>query len=212
MIRRQNAKDWRTLSPVIDGRGQRRSCMHALCIAVTVAFVTAGSAIAAAAEHQRMLPKPTLVWAAAQLVPSPGLQIIQQHAYFSMRWQITPVLYSFGVRREVNPWRVLIAEPNLRQGGSIELFLSPEYTAFPGDLSGKWGLRSGVRSYVPLVEHGEGLSLSIGGSHAFFRGQHSIGFEAGAYVLFGILGLQVTYTPKLFGSEAWMASLRIRYF
>jgi hypothetical protein len=39
-----------------------------------------------------------------------------------------------------------------------------------------------------------------------------MGLEAGAYLLFGFLGLQVTYTPKVLGSEAWMASFRIRYF
>jgi hypothetical protein len=171
-----------------------------------------GWASKAAAEHQPKLPKPTLLWAATQLIPSPGMNIVRQDPYFTLRWQITPVLYSFGVRSRVNPWRLFIAEPLVRQGGSIELFLSPEYTAMPGEILAKWGLRSGVRSYFPIVEHGEGFSLSIGGSHAIFRGQHSVGFEAGAYVLFGFLGFQVTYTPKLLGSESWMASCRLRYF
>lgn len=164
------------------------------------------------AEHRPTLPAPTLVWAATQLLPSPGVFVVRQDPYFTMRWQITPLLYSFGVRREVNPWRVLLAEPNVRQSGSLEIFLSPEYVAYPGEFINRWALRSGVRSYFPLVENGEGLSMSIGGSHAYFRGRHTMGFEAGAYVLFGFLGLQVTYTPKLFGAEAWMASLRIRYF
>lgn len=166
----------------------------------------------AAAEHQPMLPKPTLLWAATQLIPSPGLHVVRQNPYFTLRWQITPVLYSFGVRPQVNPWRLFIAEPLVRQGGSIELFISPEYTAIPGEILAKWGVRSGVRSYFPIVEHGEGLSFSIGASHAYFQGQNSVGFEGGAYVLFGFLGFQMTYTPRLLGTEAWMASCRIRYF
>jgi hypothetical protein len=112
----------------------------------------------------------------------------------------------------VNPWRFFIAEPFVRQSGSIELFVSPEYTAYPGAIRDKWGIRSGIRSYFPLVEHGEGLSVSLGASHLYFHGAHSVGFEAGAYVLFGFLGLQMTYTPRLLGSEAWLASLRLRYF
>ena len=164
------------------------------------------------AERRPILPTPTLIWAAAQVIPSPGLQVIRREAYFTMRWQVTPLLYSFGVRREVNPWRVLLAEPNVRHSGSIEVFLSPEYTSYLGDIQNKWAIRSGVRSYFPVVENGEGLSISLGGSHSYFNGQHSVGFEVGTYVLFGILGLQVTYTPKLLGAESWMASFRVRYF
>lgn len=140
------------------------------------------------------------------------MHVLQGAPYFTLRWQVTPLLYSFGVRREVNPWRILIVEPNVRQSGSIEVFVSPEYTGYPGSFRDKWGVRSGLRSYFPLVENGEGLSVSVGASHLYFQGQHSMGLEAGAYVLFGFLGLQMTYTPRLLGAEAWMASLRIRYF
>lgn len=181
-------------------------------LAVLMLLAALGFSPPAFAEHRPTLPKPTLLWAATQLLPSPGLHVIRQDAYFTMRWQITPLLYGFGTRRQVNPWRLLIVEPFVRQGGSIELFVSPEFTAYPGKTIDKWGLRSGVRSYFPIVEHGEGLSVSIGASHLYFHGAHSTGFEAGAYALFGFVGLQVTYSPRLLGSEAWMASLRLRYF
>jgi hypothetical protein len=181
-------------------------------ISSALLLIALGFSLPAFAEHRPSLPTPTLLWSAAQLVPSPGLHVIRQQAYFTMRWQITPLLYSFGMRRQVNPWRVLIAEPLARQGGSIELFVSPEYTAYPGKMIDKWGLRSGIRSYFPLVEHGDGLSVSVGASHLYFHGAHSAGFEVGAYALFGLLGLQMTFTPRLLGSEAWMASLRVRYF
>jgi len=181
-------------------------------ISRAVLLATLGFSSPAFAEDWSRVPKPTLLWTATQLLPSPGLHVIRQDAYFTMRWQITPLLYSFRLRRQLNPWRFLIVEPLVRQGGSIELFVSPEFTAYPGKTLDKWGLRSGIRTYFPLVEQGEGLSISLGASHLYFHGEHSMGIEAGAYVLFGFLGLQVTYSPRLLGAEAWMASLRVRYF
>jgi hypothetical protein len=181
-------------------------------VAFPVMLTAFGFSSTALADHRPTLPAPTLIWAATQIIPSPGMHVIRHDAYFTLRWQITPLLYSFGVRRQVNPWRLLLAEPLVRQGGSIELFVSPEYTAYPGAIIDKWGIRSGVRSYFPILERGEQLSVSVGASHLYFHGQHSTGFEAGAYVLFGFLGLQMTYSPNLLGAEAWMTSLRIRYF
>src|SRR4051794_21641430 len=165
-------------------------------VAFPVVVTALGFSSTSWADHRPTLPTPTLIWAATQIIPSPGIYVIRQSPHFTLRWQITPLLYSFGVRREVNPWRLFLVEPLVRQGGSIELFVSPEYTAYPGATIDKWGIRSGVRSYFPVLEHGEGLSVSVGASHLYFHGEHSTGFEAGAYVLFGFLGLQVTYTPR----------------
>jgi len=43
------------------------------------------------------------VWAAAQLVPSPLLVIGKQHVGGRLRWQLTPLLYSFGRRTANDP-------------------------------------------------------------------------------------------------------------
>ena len=55
--------------------------------------------------------------------------------------------------------------------------------------------RVGVRSYFPVVEHGEYLSVSLGNVVLPLGGRSGVAYEAGAYVLFGIVGLQLTAAP-----------------
>jgi hypothetical protein len=155
---------------------------------------------------------PTLLWAATQLLPSPGYAYGQGSSHFDVRWQLTPLLYSWGMNRRLSPWRLFVVEPYTRQSGSIELFVSPEYvTAAGSDFADGMLLRTGVRSYFPLVEHGEYLSCSLGASHYLIDGHSGAAVEAGAYVLFGTVGLQLTYSPSRLPT-AWIATFRIRYF
>jgi hypothetical protein len=156
---------------------------------------------------------PTLPWFLTQLVPSPEIAG-GRHAgpELGMRWQVTPLLYSWGVHRGLSPWRFLVAEPLVRQSGSVELHVTPEY--FPGygsSFGDGWMARTGVRTYLPLVAHGEYLSASVGASYFHFAGRSGAAYEAGLYVLFGIVGVQVTGTPSP-GPFAWIATLRLRYF
>lgn len=151
---------------------------------------------------------PTLAWAAFQLVPSPEVAAGDGGARFGMRWQITPVLYSWGIHRGLSPWRVAVVEPNVRQSGSIELFTGPEVLTAT---AAGWGLRSGVRSYFPLIEHGEYLSVSLGASHLLLGDRSTVAGEVGAYVLFGGLGAQITLSPSG-GPASFVATLRVRYF
>jgi len=146
-----------------------------------------------------------------QLVPSPEVVNGSLGTYFGIRWQVTPLLYSFALRRGLSPWRFLVAEPFARQGGSVELFVSPEYVAFPGSLSDRALLRTGVRSYFPVLERGDYVSVSLGASHFLLDGRSGAAFEAGAYVLFGVLGAQITYSPSPL-PLTWVATLRFRYF
>lgn len=159
--------------------------------------------------------RPTLEWFLTQLVPSPELAG-GAHAgpRFGLRWQVTPLLWSWGIHRGLSPWRFLVAEPLVRQSGSIELYFSPEY--FPGwESSLGFGhqlmARTGVRTYLPLVAHGEYLSASIGASYFYFDQKSGAAFEAGLYALFGVVGIQITASPSP-GPFAWIATLRLRYF
>jgi hypothetical protein len=153
-------------------------------------------------------PRPTLVWIVTQLVPSPELAAGAGDLHFGVRWQVTPLLYSFGVQPRVSPWRTLVVEPIVRQSGSIELFFSPEL--FVGGLDGPlW--RGGVRSYFPLVAKGDELSVSLGTSYTNAAGQSGVGFEVGAYILYGTLGVQLTYDPVRSPLQ-WITTLRFRYF
>ena len=155
---------------------------------------------------------PTLLWFATQLVPSPEIAAGAGGARFGLRWQVTPLLYSWGINRRLSPWRVLVAEPYVRQSGSIEAYLSPELITGGITFSDMWLVRPGIRAYFPLVEHGEYLSVSIGTSYQRWRERSSAAFEGGVYTLFGVLGLQLTYAPGPDVPLATIATMRIRYF
>jgi hypothetical protein len=155
---------------------------------------------------------PTLAWFATQLVPSPEIAFGNGGAIFGLKWQVTPLLYSWGINRRLSPWRVLVAEPYVRQSGSVEIYVSPEYFGKGPTFEDRWLLRPGVRAYFPLLSHGEYLSISTGTSYQSFLGQKSAAFEGGVYVLFGILGLQASYAPTPRQPLETIATLRFRYF
>lgn len=157
------------------------------------------------------IPTPTVAWAIGQLVPSPGLLSSPDGLRFSLRWQVTPLLYSFGIHRGLSPWRSGVVEPLIRQAGSIEVFASPEYAAIGDRFAAHWLLRAGVRSYFPLLSEGETLSVSVGSGATLQRGELGATYEGGIYTLFGVVGLQVGYTPR-FDEGRWSFTLRLRYF
>jgi hypothetical protein len=154
---------------------------------------------------------PSLGWALWQLLPSPQLGFGDDGARFGLRWQLTPVLYSFALDSRLDRWRWLVAEPIVRHSGSIELFASPEYLALDGGIEDRFGLRGGLRAHFGLIGRGDNLSVSLGGSYFRFAEHDGVSLEAGAYILFGALGLVLTHSPG-FAPAPWLATLRLRYF
>jgi hypothetical protein len=154
---------------------------------------------------------PSLDWAVWQLIPSPELGVGGDGAVFGLRWQVTPLLYSFATDARLSRWRWLVVEPIVRHSGSVELFASPEYLALNGGIGARFGVRGGVRAYWGVLGRGDNLSLSIGSSAFHFRDVDGVSVEAGAYILFGGLGLVVTYSPG-FDAAPWLVTLRLRYF
>jgi len=156
-------------------------------------------------------PSPTLLWIGTQLVPSPEVAHGDDGFAFGLRWQLTPLLYSFGVHHRLSPWRFFVVDPFARVSGSIELYYSPEYLAIEPRFRDRYVHRAGLRSYFPLLEKGEYLSFSLGTS--YFRAEAGDGaaYEAGIYVLFGFLGLQFAYAPG-FEEARYITTLRIRSF
>lgn len=154
------------------------------------------------------------IWAATQLVPSPLFVIGQDRVGGGVRWQLTPLLYSFGIAE--SPLRSFLITPIARHSGSVELHVSPEWACCAASGS-SWLLRSGLRVYLPLLEHGEQLSWALGTS--YYRtaagtgsdGQGGFAFDAGLYTFVGVLGLTVTVSPALTGREL-ISALNIRYF
>jgi hypothetical protein len=156
-------------------------------------------------------PRPSLLWAATQLAPSPELLLGSRDGmvHSGLRWQVTPLAYSFGINRATNPWRTLVVEPLARHSGSIELYVAPELVFFDGT---KALLRPGIRAYAPLFEHGEALSVSIGSSYQRFIGRDAVALEAGVYFLFGILGVQWTQVLRRDAGFQTSLALSVRYF
>ncbi len=159
----------------------------------------------------RPFPSPTLPWLAFQLVPSPELAA-GEGAHFGLRWQLTPVLYSWGLNRRLSPWRFFVVEPLTRQSGSLELHFSPEWLDAGDGARERWFGHVGLRSYHPLVQRGENLSVSIG--TAYFRnfaGEEGVAYEAGIYALYGVLGLRLAYAPGN-ARERFVTSFVFRVF
>jgi hypothetical protein len=198
-------------SPARATRARRRVVVVALGSAL---LLVQGSVSALEAVPSPRRPSPVIaagIWTLAQLVPSPLLVIGQHHVGGGMRWQLTPLLYSFGIAER--PLRTFYVSPIARHSGAIELHGSPEWACCAADGSSSWLVRAGLRLYLPLVEHGEVLSWSLGGSYYRALGIEDGGFagDLGLYTLFGVVGLNLTVSPLLARREV-MVSLNIRYF
>lgn len=155
---------------------------------------------------------PSSLWISSQLIPSPELISIKDDGLrLGLRWQVTPLLYSFGINRKLNPWRFFVVEPLVRQNGSIELFFTPEWLNVTNKFKTNWLFRGGIRAYFPLYRRGEYLSGSLAASYYNFNGDQGVSYEAGIYLFFGILGFQVTYSPEM-KTSPWIFTLRLRYF
>lgn len=179
------------------------------------AFVLAGSLLVATRAHASAEapydkhPPPTLYWMIAQFVPSPELGFGNRYAVAGMRWQLTPLLYSFGIYRKLSPWRVFVTEPLTRVSGSLELFVAPEYLTAPAG-SNEWITRVGVHANFPLLERGERLGLTFGaGMH--WGAESGAFFEGGFTAFSGVFGLFFSYSPYLSLAPA-IVTLRVRAF
>ena len=162
-------------------------------------------------------PKPRLmspatavgVWTAAQLIPSPLFVTGKEHVGGGVRWQVTPILYSFGIAER--PWRALLVSPIARHSGSIELHVSPEWACCAPDERSSWLVRAGLRLYLPLLEHGEKLSWSVGTSYYRAAGGGGGSLDLGIFTFNGVLGLNATVSPWLTRREV-ITAFTIRLF
>jgi hypothetical protein len=149
------------------------------------------------------------LWVFAQLVPSPLYVASSDRVGGGVRWQITPLVYSFGVAAK--PVRAFVIEPVARHAGAVELYASPEWACCAPGNGTSWIARGGARLYLPLVGRGEALTGSVGGSYYRASDGSGASLEIGLHVLFTFLGFTVTVSPRLTGREV-MTALQIRYF
>ncbi len=127
----------------------------------------------------------------------------------TLAWQVTPIAYSWGVNRRVNPWRFLVVDPMARNSGSIELHFSPEW--MPSAPETHLFYRTGFRTTLPLHQHGEYVALMLGASYSRFEGKGGMVYEGGLSLLAGTLGLVFSHSPS-FPDLRYGLRLNLRYF
>ena len=164
---------------------------------------------------------PSLTWTLLQFVPSPeigggrvhrtgvdGVQADSTELAFGMRWQLTPVVWSWGTNRRITRWRTFVIDPIARNSGSIELNTTFEYLFGHVD---RMLVRPGVRATFPLLQRGEYLSASLGTSTYAYNGTPRVAYDVGVYTLFGVFGVQVTVAPA-HAPLSFIGTFRIRTF
>src|SRR5262249_17835578 len=119
---------------------RRLAFASALCLLGWTAAARADPPLpgAPAPDQTLGLPRPHVHasggWALPRFLPSPELAFGRQRSLddaghvdrgvstaFGLRWQLTPVLWSFGVHRRQSRWRFFVVDPFARQSGSLEL-------------------------------------------------------------------------------------------
>lgn len=165
-------------------------------------------------RYQQPYPFITPGWIITQLIPSPQLAIGddavtgQTKTAFGLRWQLTPVLWSWGVHRRLSGWRFFVVDPLARMSGSIALESSFEYIGGHVD---RMLARPGVKATFPLHQRGEYLAFSIGTSVYTYDSNQFVAHDVGLYTLWGMFGVQGTYAPE-HAIMSTLLTLRIRYF
>jgi hypothetical protein len=143
-------------------------------------------------------------WALLQTVPSPVFfhdnDGTQSRLQFGLRWNISPVNYSFNANPLVSPVQFFKVNPVRRYGGSVEAFLQPEWATGAYQFSDldRFDLTAGARVFIPAIESGEYLSFSAGGKYKIRKDREGntrncYSVELGSYTLLGSLGFQFNY-------------------
>jgi hypothetical protein len=162
-----------------------------------------------------------LTWSALQLVPSPVFlhdgDEGNNRIVPTLRWQITPVNFSFRANKYVSPVQFFMINPVRRFSGSIEIFVQPEWSIgnFKYSRLGRFGISTGSRLNLPLSADGEYLSMSLGGKYNYRKsldgGKNDfVSLEGGVYALYGMVGLQFNYNIN--ARSNYNFGLYIKYF
>lgn len=166
-----------------------------------------------ASEHG-VPSRPVAIWPMARLailevIPSPLLALGSHGSRLGVRWQLTPFSYSFGITER--RLRYFLVSPVARHVGSIEIYLSPEWICCVAPSESGWLARVGSRVFLPVLERGEVVAVSLGGSYAYANGRHSGSAEFGVYTFSSIVGLSLTLTPRN-ETRAAIVALSLRYY
>jgi hypothetical protein len=160
-------------------------------------------------------------WTLTQLLPSPSFyddaNAENSNLKFGLKWNITPVNFSFNANKLVSPVQFFKVNPMRRYGGSVELFVQPEWGTSGSKYSGlkRFSMSPGIKAYIPLVEYGEYLAGSLGIKYSIRKNNDNdfhnyAGLEFGIYTFFGIAGF--TFTYNFDDRTRYNFSISLRYY
>lgn len=147
-------------------------------------------------------------WLPLQFMPSLTWYSDPAQSAFGFEWEATPLLYSFGMNKQISPWHSFIIEPPARFTGSIELNVAGQ--VFTTKVGTSYFAASGnLMGYVPLVARGEELTLNLGvGAYRIARRTRV--FAVGGFsTLFGFVHLNLKHASD---PSTWVVSLEFRFF
>lgn len=181
-----------------------RSCTRAVVFFALAVVCTAH--IYAADPMPRWSKTPA--WLTFQALPSVTVMAAPQTSRVALEWEVTPLIYSFGMTALVSPWHSFFVVPTERFTGSIELVASGmvftrQYneSLFGGSIQ--------LLGHIPVLERGERLGLNIGVAHYWAGGSSSVYAVGGFSTLFGIVHVNARYSPS---QKIWMGALEFRIF
>lgn len=147
-------------------------------------------------------------WLQLQAVPSYTLIATPHGNAFGFEWELSPVLYSFGMTKLVSPWYGFIVEPTARFSGSVELIASGQILT--KKIGGSYfGGSAQLLGHIPLIERGEYLGLNVGAAKYFLGDSSPLFVVGGISTLFGIVHFNVKYSDA---PSIWIWSLEFRIF
>ena len=172
-------------------------------------------------QHDKNTFVEITTWSLTQFVPSPTFyqdnNSENSRLQFGLKWSVTPVNYSFNANKMVSPFQFFKVNPMRRYGGSVELFVQPEWATSGFRYAGisRFMLSPGVKLYVPFIEYGEYLAGSVGMKYTIRKNgadnyENVSGLELGLYSFFGIAGINFTYNfTKL---SSYNFSFNLKYY
>lgn len=160
------------------------------------------------AQAQDAEPDRIGTWLPFQLLPNLTQYTSTPLSGFGFEWEVSPLLYSFGMNKQISPWYSFIVEPTARFTGSIELLAAGQ--AFTTKMGGSYfAVSSHLMGTIPLIERGEHLTFNLGFGVYSIAKQTRFVTVAGVSTLFGIVHLNVKRSPN---PTTWITSLEFRIF
>ena len=150
----------------------------------------------------------TTSWLIYQAIPSFTWTSFPAQTNFAFEWEAAPVVYSWGMNKQVSPWSSFFVNPVRRFTGSVEIILSAQvYTSNPG--TSQFGWSGQLLGHIPLVEMGEHLTLNLGVAQYVVNNASNTFYIIGASSLYGLLHYNVKYSPT---ADLWMSAIEVRLF